>query len=190
MEFFIDLWLPILLNAIILFFASFAAWVLLPHHFGDKKQLANENEVMKMVRELKIPAGNYMFPYAASKAEQGSKEYQQKYTDGPRGCLDVYDMPSMPKNMIHTIIFFFITSAIIGYVTYLACPPGFTNVNFMRVFRVAGTIGILTHASSGYLNGIWFKRRKFTDVIDGIVYGLIIGLVFASLWPAGTPMET
>ena len=122
--------------------------------------------------------------HAASKQEQGSKEYAEKYKAGPRGLLDVYDMPSMPMNMLCTVVFFLITSAVIGYITLVACPLGDENTTFMKVFRVAGTIGILTHASSGILNGIWFKKRLFTDIIDGIVFGLILGLIFAFLWPS------
>ena len=75
MEVLIDLWLPILLSA----------WVILPHHFADKKKLPDEDAVMKMVRELNIPTGNYFFPYTGSKAEQNSPEYQEKYKAGPRG---------------------------------------------------------------------------------------------------------
>lgn len=186
MEFLFDLWLPILIIAVVLFFASFAAWMLLPHHFGDRKKLANEREFMEAFKSLNIPAGNYMFPYCDSKKEQGSKEFQEKYAAGPRGCLDVYDMPNMGLNMGLTVVFFLITTAIIGYITHVVCPPGGPEVSFMRVFRVAGTIGILTHASSGVLNNIWFKRRSITDVIDGVVYGLLIGLIFASMWPSGS----
>ena len=189
MEFFADLWLPIIMNSVVLFFASFAAWVLLPHHFKDKRQLSNEVQVMNMIRDLNIPPGNYMFPYSATKQEQGSELYRDKYTKGPRGCLDVYAMPNMPRNMLHTIAFFFVTSAVIGYITYVASPPGVmprgADSPFWHVFRLAGTIGILTHASSGYLNSIWFKRARLTDFIDGIVFGLILGLIFALLWPSG-----
>ena len=181
MEFLVDLWLPILLNGIVLFFASFIAWVILPHHFSDKKKLPDEDALMKFVKEQNIPVGNYFFPYTDSKADQNSPEYQEKYKAGPRGLLDVYEMPSMPMNMLWTVIFFLVTSLVIGYITYVACPPG---TDFMTVFRVAGTIGILTHASSGILNGIWFKRRLSTDIIDGVVFGLILGLIFALLWPS------
>ena len=183
MEFLIALWLPIIICGVVLFFASFTAWVILPHHFGDKKQLPDEDAVMNLVREQGIAPGNYMFPYANSKVEQGSEEFRAKYEKGPVGLLDVYPPPNMGMNMIQTVIFFLITSAIIGYITYVACPPG---TEFMKVFRIAGTIGILTHASSGVLNGIWFKKRLLTDIVDGIVFGLILGLVFALLWP-GAP---
>ena len=184
MEFLIDLWLPIILNGVVLFFASFICWMLLPHHFGDKKKLDKEDEVMELINNFGIPPGNYMYPYAASKQEQGSKEYAEKYTKGPRGCLDVWEMPNMGLNMACTFVFFLITSAVIGYISHVACPPD-SNPGFLKVFRIAGTIGILTHASSGILNGIWFKRRLWTDIIDGVAYGLILGLIFAVLWPSG-----
>lgn len=180
MEFLAELWLPILINGIVLFFASFIAWVILPHHFNDKKKLTCESALVDFVRSKNIAPGNYMFPYADDRAEKGSAEFMQRYNDGPVGCLDVYGKTNMPLNMIKTVIFFVVTSAVIGYITYFTCPPG---SDFLRVFRVAGTIGILTHASSGVLNNIWFKRRSFTDIIDGVVFGAILGLIFALMWP-------
>jgi hypothetical protein len=187
MEFIVALWLPILIITVVLFFASFAAWMLLPHHFSDKQKLEKEQEFMNLINDLKIPAGNYMFPYAQSKQDQGSKEFQQRYMDGPRGCLDVYDVPNMGLNMGKTVVFFLVTTAIIGYVTYFVFQiAGADNATFINVFRVAGTIGILTHASSGALNSVWFKRRQWTDSVDGVVYGLLIGLIFAAMWPAGS----
>ena len=152
-------------------------------HFTDMKKLEKEDEVMEAIRSLNIPAGNYMFPYTATKQEQMSEAHQEKYKQGPRGLLNIWDMPNMGLNMGYTVVFFLITSAIIGYVTYAACPPDGANTTFWNVFRIAGTIGVLTHGSSGILNGIWFKRRIITDIVDGIVYGLILGLIFALLWP-------
>lgn len=186
MEFLVALWLPILIITVVLFFASFAAWMLLPHHFTDKKKLDKEQEFMSLINDLRIPAGNYMFPYSATKQEQGQKEFQQRYMNGPRGCLDVYDMPNMGLNMAKTVIFFLITTAVIGYITFFVFQlAGADKATFLNVFRVAGTIGIVTHASSGALNSIWFKRRQITDSIDGVAYGLLLGVIFAAMWPTG-----
>ena len=179
--FLLDLWLPILLCGIALFIASFVSWVILPHHFGDYKKLDDEDGMMEKVRSMNLPAGNYMFPQAESKQAMSSPEYAEKYKQGPRGTLNVYDMPNMGVNLGKTLLFFLLTSAVIGYVTQQACPNG---SEFMKVFRVAGTIGILVHASSGMLNGIWFRTRLIMQFVDGIVYGLILGLIFAALWPA------
>ncbi len=183
MTFLTDLGLAILLISVVLFFASFIAWTVLPHHFGDWQKLERESELMDALQRWKLPAGNYMFPQAASKKEMNTPQHQQRYQRGPRGILTVWEMPNMAANLGLTFLFFFVTTAVIGYVTHVACPPGASGVDFMTVFRIAGTIGILTHASSGVLNSIWFKRRVGMDVLDGIVYGLLIGLIFAALWP-------
>ena len=182
MEFLIVHWLPILVATIALWFLSFCAWVLMSHHFGDFNKLDAEDEVMDVVRNAKIPAGNYMFPYSGSNKEQSTKAYQQRYLEGPRGTLNVYDVPNMGINMSLTILYFLITATTIAYITNFACPADDGSSDFMRVFRVAGTIGVLTYASSGVLHRIWFKARIWTDMLDGLVYGLVLGLIFAWLW--------
>ena len=91
-------------------------------------------------------------------------------------------MPVMPVNMAKTISYFLVTVATIGYITHVACPPGEEGLDFMRVFRVAGTISILTYATSNVLNRVWFKKRVWTEVLDGVIYGLVLGLIFASFW--------
>jgi hypothetical protein len=53
----------------------------------------------------------------------------------------------------------------------------------MAVFRFVGTAGIVAYCAGGIQNVIWFKRRMITDLADGIVYGLITGVVFGLLWP-------
>ena len=64
--FLIDLWLPILLCGIALFFASFLAWVILPHHFSDYKKVNDEGGLMDFypqngiaAGELHVPAGKF-----------------------------------------------------------------------------------------------------------------------------------
>lgn len=182
MEFLTELWLPILISGVVLFFLSFLAWVILPHHFNDFQRVPDENNFLDSIRAMNLPPDNYMYPYADSKAEQGKPEFAEKYMQGPRGTIQVFEMPNMGVNMAKTVVFFLITSAVIAYITYVACPPK-AESQFMDVFRIAGTIGILVHASSGILNGIWFKRKTLTDSIDGVVYGLVLGLIFAFFWP-------
>ena len=184
MEFLADLWLPIVLNGIALFIASSIAWTVLPHHFSDWKKVDQEDNLIDTVDSMNLPAGAYMFPFAADQKAQTSKEFQERYAKGPRGILMVWNTPNMGANLGLTFLFFLVTSAIVGYVTHIACPPEAVESTFMKVFRVAGTIGILSHGSSGILNGIWFRRPLLTNVIDGIAYGLILGLIFAFCWPA------
>jgi hypothetical protein len=183
MAFLTDLGVAILVISIVLFFASYVAWTVLPHHFGDWRKLERENELMDAIKRWNVPAGSYMFPRADSKKEMNQQEFMRRYQRGPRGIVHIWKMPNIAANLGLTFLFFFVTTAIIGYVTHIACPPGASGVEFVKVFRIAGTTGILTHASSGVLNSIWFKRRIIMDVLDGIVYGLLIGLIFALMWP-------
>lgn len=185
MEFAFDLWLPILLSTIALWFLSFLVWAVLPHHFGDKTKLGNEEELMNFLRQSNVAPGNYFFPYCGSAKEQGDKAYTERYTNGPRGTLNVYRMPNMASNMLRTILYFFVTAFTIAYITHVACPPTDDATDFMKVFRIAGTIGVLTYATSGVLNRVWFTERMWTHIVDGIVYGLVIGLIFAAMWPGG-----
>ena len=183
MEFFIDLWIPIVVATLALHFSSMIAWVVLTHHHGDHAVLPGEEDLMDWVGDQKIPAGSYMFPYANTSTELNSKEYQQRYKTGPRGALHIYHPVNMVVNMAKTLLYFLVTVATIGYITHVACPPNIETTNFLRVFRIAGTIGILTYASSGVLDRIWFVRKIWTSVLDGIAFGLIAGLLFAVLWP-------
>lgn len=183
MEFMNDLWIPILVGTFVLQFASTMAWMVLPHHFDDHATVPGEEDLMDWVGDQNISAGSYMFPYPETAAEMNSKEHQDRYAKGPRGTLHVYKPVSMPLNILKTLLYFFCTVGTIGYITHVACPPGAETTTFLRVFRIAGTIGVLTYASSGVLDRIWFVRRMWTTMVDGAVYGLIVGIVFAVLWP-------
>jgi hypothetical protein len=177
-----SLWLPIIVSGVGLFFASWAAWMLLPHHKPEWKGLPDENTVMNTLRN--IPPGQYMFPYAATPADCKSKEFKQRLEAGPRGTLTLWEKPaSMAVNMLCTLLFFIIANFVIAYLAGIALPRG---TDFMKVFQFVGTAGILTYGTANILNGIWFGRKMIADIADGIAYGLITGLIFAALWPGGT----
>ena len=185
MEFAIQLWLPILVGTVVLWFLSFLAWTILPHHFGDKARLPNEDAMMQFLRDANVPPGNYFFPYCGAAKEQSDPAYMERYTEGPRGTLNVYAMPNMGSNMFRTILYFFVTIFTIAYISFMACPPADANTTFMSVFRVVGTIGVLTYGTSGVLNRIWFTERMWTHIVDGVCYGLVLGIIFAAMWPSG-----
>ena len=179
-----SLWLPILLSGVALFFSSWAAWMLLPHHKSEWRGLPNEGALLDTLRNSSVPPGQYMFPYACSTAEFQTDEFKTRVNAGPSGTLTVWkSRPNMGVNMLCTLLFFVIANFTIGYLAGIALDPG---ESFMKVFRFVGTAGILTYGTANILNGIWFGRKMAADIIDGIAYGLITGLIFAAMWPAGT----
>ena len=74
------------------------------------------------------------------------------------------------------------TSFFIAYLGTLALEPG---ADFLKVFQVTGTAGILAYAFGFVPNAIWFGthcRPLLMDIIDGVCFGLITGAVFGMLW--------
>lgn len=183
MEFLTALWLPIVLSSIALFIASAVAWMFMPHHKGDYAKLSNEDQFMGQIREAKIPVGRYMFPNMGSHKNANDPEMKRKCSEGPVGTLTILGNVNMGANMACTFVFFLIASACLAYLLWLVIPG--SDTSFFRLFRIAGTAGILTYTASAIPNDIWFKRPTWTNVIDGIVYGLITGAIFAALWPRG-----
>jgi hypothetical protein len=184
----LSLWLPIVVSGVALFFASWLAWMMLPHHKKEWRGLANEDAVMSLIRSGGVAPGQYMFPYASCAADMGSAEHKAKMQAGPNGNLVVWPGPvNMGVNMLCTIVFFSVVSFVIAYLAAMVIAPG---ADRWFVFRFVGTAGILTYGSANILNGIWFGRKMFGDIMDGIAYGLITGGIFAWLWPAAIAAVT
>lgn len=178
-----SLWLPILVSGVVLFFASWLAWMVIGHHKNDWQGLPDEQAIVDVIRSTNIGPGQYMFPHCPSPEEWKSGAHQERLKAGPKGALYVWKPGGgMGANLFCTWLLFTVLSFVIAYLAGIALPPGAT---FKEVFRFTSTAGILTYASSGLLNAIWFKRKVVGDIIDGIAYGLLTGLVFALLWPTG-----
>ena len=181
MDFLINLWLPVLLTAIALFIASSVCWTVLPHHENDFEKADSEDELMSSIRQLNLKPGKYMFPFMKH-SEQSQQEMIDKYTAGPRGTLVLWDMPNMGRNLGLTFVFFLLIAIVTAYIGWEALGA---DAGFLKVFQIIGALSVLVHCSSGQLNAIWFPRKTSMDFVDGIAYGIITGLIFALLWPAG-----
>jgi len=69
----ISLWLPILVSAVVVFFVSFLLHMVVKHHNDDFKQIPDETRIMDEFRKLKIPAGDYVFPFAKDNKERNTQ---------------------------------------------------------------------------------------------------------------------
>ncbi len=179
------LWMPILVAAVVVFIASFLAWMVLPHHKADIKPLPDEQALAEQLARLELAPGLYMWPNCAAGEDMKSAEFKQRYERGPWGSLNVLPAkPNFARNLLLTFIVYLVISIFVGYLGSLACPAG---SEFARVFRVTGAAAILGYCM-GALPGALFlgKPTRFilTDLVDGVAYGLLTGLVFALLWPA------
>jgi hypothetical protein len=97
----------------------------------------------------------------------------------------------MGRSMLLTLLVMLVASTLIGYLGWHALPHGAdageARPEFGKSMQVLGTAGILAYCIAGLPNDIWFQRSRreiATCLIDGVVFGLLTGAVFAWLWPA------
>ena len=181
-----QLWLPILVSAVIVFIASSLVWMVLPHHKKDVKTLPDEKALTDHLQQLRIPPGMYMWPCCGSKEDMKSEEFKAQFDAGPWGSLSILgSKPNFGRNLVLIFIFYLVVSVFVAYITSLARGPGET---FLHVFRVAGAVGVLAYCAGSIPGAIFFgKPGRFvlTELIDGIVYGLLTGVIFGLFWPGG-----
>ena len=184
MELLIPLWLPILLSAVVVWIISAVVWMALPHHKRDFIALPDEDSFMDAVRKSGIKPGNYIFPDFRDSKAMKSEKMQKALNEGPVGHLSVWQTPlTMGSKMVATFIVYLVVSTLIAYLTRVALPGA---APFAKVFQVAATAGILAYCFSFIPNAVWFgsyKRTIAANIVDGIVYGLITGAIFAWRWP-------
>ncbi len=177
-----SLWLPIILSAITLFFASFLSWMVLQLHKQDWGKLPDEDEFLKTARAINLAEGSYMFPMSESPNPMKDPEYTAKWEQGPRGIVSVYPPTNMGQNLALTFVYFLVASFCIAYLATIAFQQG-TEVTFWNVFRFVATAGLLTFLTATVGNAIWFRARIVGHVIESVAYAAIIGVIFAALWP-------
>src|SRR5712692_9132094 len=179
-----DLWLPIMLSAIIVFVASSVMHMLLTYHRSDYRQLPDEDKLLAALRAAGLKRGLYFFPFGTHK-EMKSPALIEKYKQGPVGMLTVLPSgpPVMPKFLGMWFAYCLIIAFFVAYLTGRTVTPG---AQYLVVFRVAGTAGFLAYGLGHLSNGIWKGQpwgMTIKEVIDGLVYGMLTAGTFGWLWP-------
>lgn len=181
-----DLWLPILASAVAVWIASALAWMAIGHHKNDQKRLppAAEDAMTALIKSTPITPGVYAFPHQTDCSKMSAEEKKRIMSgEMPMGMLRVWGKMSMASPMIMT----FIVNLVIGVVIAFLCLGVMgKGTEFKVVLHTAGLAAILAHTGASVCNDIWFqesRRAMATKLIDGVVYGVIVGLVFAWLWP-------
>ena len=184
MELLIPLWLPILLSAAAVWVVSTIVGMALPHHKQDWIGLPDEDGFMDYIRKSGIETGNYLFPDFRSRVALKSEKVEKALKEGPVGHLSVWKTPvTMGDKMVATFIVHLVVSTLIAYLTRVALPG---PAEFAKVFQIAATAGILAYSFSFIPNAVWFgayKRTIIASFMDGIIFGLITGAIFAWRWP-------
>jgi hypothetical protein len=172
---------PIVVSAVVLFFASFLSWMVLKLHVTDWNRIAKEAELMAAVKQCDLPVGSYMFPRCENHAEMQTPEFQAKYAAGPRGVMTILAPTNMGQNLGLTFLYFLAVSAGLACLTFIAFPHG---AAFHSIFGFVFLAAFMTFLAAMVQHAIWFRPRIVGHVIESVAYAALTAVIFAALWPS------
>ena len=180
-----QLWLPILLSAVLVFVASSVVHMVIKWHNSDYSRLPNEEEVRAVFQKGGAAPGQYVVPWCMDMKEMANPDVQKKYTDGPVGMFYLLKpgLPSMGPLLGKWFGFNLVVSFFVAYVAAHTLPTG---TEYLRVFQVAGATGFMAYALGVIPQSIWMGkpwRVAFKEMADGLLYGLVTAGTFGWLWP-------
>jgi hypothetical protein len=184
MGFLAALWLPIVLSAVIVFFASALLHMVLKYHQSDCFKLGNEEQALAALRAAGVKPGYYHFPYTTHQ-DMKSAAVQEKFKQGPVGMMTILPSgpPAMGKYLGSWFAYCLVVSFFTAYLSYNTIPLG---APYMFVFRCAGAAAFMAVGLGPAANSIWKGQpwsMTIKEVIDGLIYGLLVAGTFGWLWP-------
>ncbi len=180
-----QLWLPIVLSAVIVFVVSSIIHMALPWHKGDYAQVPDEDKLMDAVRPFNIPPGDYMVPRPGDMADMRSEAFKQKMARGPKLVMTVLPngSPGMGSNLLQWFVYGIVIAIFAGYITGHALGPG---ANYLQVFRFVGATAFLAYGMALWQYSIWYERSwmtTFKSNVDALIYACLMAGTFGWLWP-------
>jgi len=180
-----ELWLPILLSAVLVFIASSIIHMLSPWHKSDYAKMPNEDAAMDALRPLAIPPGDYMVPRPAGPGDMRSAAFADKIAKGPVFIVTVLPnrMMSMGRNLGLWFVYLIVVATFAAYIAGRALLPG---ADPWRVAQFAGATAFSGYALGLWQMSIWYRRAWSTTIkatVDALIYAALTALVLAWLWP-------
>ncbi|MEX0320720.1 MAG: hypothetical protein AB3N63_01030 [Puniceicoccaceae bacterium] len=181
----VALWLPILVSAVLVFFASWLLHMFIPYHRTDYSKVDNEEAAQDALRSCNLPQGEFFIPHCDGPKQMKDPAYIEKLDKGPVAMITV--MPNGQFNMGKSLALWFayciIVSILAAYITGQALAPG---ADYLKVFQIAGCTAFIAYFVALIQNSIWYYRKWSTTLkymIDGLVYSLCTAGAFGWLWP-------
>jgi len=180
-----QLWLPILLAAVLVFVMSSLIHMVLKWHNSDYHGFVNEDEVRAVIRKSNPAPGAYIIPYCKDPKDMAKPEVLQKFTEGPTAFMNIMKpgAPSMGKPLLLWFILALLVAIVTGYLASRTVPVG---ASFLAVARVVSLTTFLAYAVGSLSNAIWFGKSQSAtakEVLDAFLYGLVTAAAFGWLWP-------
>jgi hypothetical protein len=176
------LWLPILVSAVIVFIASNLLWMALPFwHRRDYSQLPDEKSVIDALEPAE--SGQYIVPCV--NWNKLAPEQRAAMEARPMAFVLVRNPAKFAfgKALAQYFAYAVVVAVFVAYVTGRARGAG---TPYLEIFRFAGTVGFLPYGFRSVTDSIWYGKPwgvTVKEMIDGLLYGLLMGGVFGWLWP-------
>ena len=180
-----QLWLPILLSAVLVFVASSLIHMVIKWHNKDYGRLSNEDEVRAAIQKGSPAPGQYITPWGMDMKEFANPEFQKKFIDGPVGVFYFKKpgMPAMGPQLGQWFVFNLVVAFFVAYLASRTLPAG---TAYPKVFQVVATAGFLCYSLGEVPAAIWMGKPwtvAIKEMFDGLLYGLVMGGAFGWLWP-------
>lgn len=181
----VDLWLPTVVAAVLVFVVSSILHMVFKYHHKDFRPLPKESETLASLRGLGLTPGLYFFPFCADHKDMAKPEMIERYNKGPVGMMTV--MPSGAPAMGKFLGLWFVFCLVVGvFVAYLAGRTLAPGAHYLAVFRFTGTVAFMAFGLGHVTDSIW-KGQPWSATVkalfDGLVYALVTAGTFGWLWP-------
>lgn len=181
----LQLWLPIVVTAVLIFIASSLIHMVFKWHNAEYLKLSNEDEVRAVIRAGSPGPGQYVVPHCGDMKDMQGEAMQKKFIEGPVAMLTLRKNgpPSMGSSLSLWFLFTLVVAAIAGCVA--AQTFGIAG-SAHRGAHLVGILSFLTYAGGSIQLGIWMGKPWSSvskDVLDALIYATISALTFMWLWP-------
>ena len=179
-----ELWIPIVLSAVLVFVASSIIHMLLKWHNSEYRRVPNEDAVRDAIRAGSAAPGQYAIPYCQDMKQMQSPEMLRKFTEGPVAFL-VLRTPGPPKMggfLVKWFVYGVVVAAIVACLAGGVLPAGAGR----QAGILTGAMAFLAYAGGSVPNAIWMGKpwsSALKELLDALIYGLVTGATFAWLWP-------
>lgn len=179
-----QLWIPIVLSAVLVFVASSIIHMVLKWHNTEYRKLSNEDAVRGALRAASAVPGQYVIPYCKDMKEMQGPEMQQKFIEGP--VAFVVMRASGPPKMGGLLVQWFIYGLVVALIA--ACLAGgvLPAGSGRQAGILTGAIAFLVYGGGSVPNAIWMGKpwsSALKELLDALIYGIVTGATFCWLWP-------
>ena len=180
------IWLPTLVTAVLIFFASSLIHMVFKWHNSDYRKLGNEDDVRAVIRAAKPAPGQYVIPHCMDMKDMAGEAMLQKFREGPVALLTVRPSgtPNMGKSLGMWFVFCLAVATLVGCIAIGVIPVG--KANGQSAGCLVGLISLLTYFGGSVQMAIWMGKpwsAVTKDLLDSLIFSIISALVFMWLWP-------